>query len=74
VDADKKHARVFFEDLLRAVPVVDVPVEDRDLFPAVLRLRVARGDRDVVEYAEPHRAALSGMMARRANCAEHRIR
>jgi hypothetical protein len=49
-----EHARVVPEDVLRAVAVVDVPVEDRDARgPRGPRRR--RGDRDVVDQAEPHR-------------------
>ena len=51
----RRPSRVVAEDLLGAVPVVDVPVDDRDALDAELGLRVAGGDRDVVEDAEAHR-------------------
>jgi hypothetical protein len=42
------------EDVLRAVAVVHVPVDDEHALDAVLRLRGACGDGDVVEQAEAH--------------------
>ena len=50
-----EHARIVPEDVLGAVAVVDVPVDDRDALGAVRRLRVARRDGGVVEEAEAHR-------------------
>ena len=59
------HARVAPEDVLRAVAVVDVEIDDRDALDAVGRLGVARGDRGVVEEAEAHRRRRLGVMAGR---------
>ena len=47
--------------------MVDVPVDDRDPLEPELRLRVPRGDRDVVEEAEAHRAARQRMVSRRSH-------
>ena len=55
--------------VLRPVAVVDVEVDDRDALERRVRLRDARGDRDVVEEAEAHRAvrrARGGRAAARA--------
>ncbi len=50
-----EHVRVAPEDVLRAVAVMDVEIDDRDALGAVDGLGVARGDRRVVEEAEAHR-------------------
>src|SRR5581483_1725763 len=55
VDRYEQNRRVFVEDRLRPVAVVDVPVDDGDLLETVVLLRVTRRDRDVVEEAEAHR-------------------
>ena len=47
------------------VAVVDVPVHDQHPLEPVHVERAARGDRDVVEQAEAHRARGLGVMARR---------
>src|SRR5438876_29778 len=52
------------EDLLRAVSVVDVVVDDRQSADAVRGLHVASSDRDVVDEAEAHRGSRPGVMAR----------
>ena len=57
--------RVAPEDVLRAVAVVDVEVDDRDALDAVRGLGVARGDRGVVEEAEAHRRRRFGVVAGR---------
>ena len=44
---------------------MNVEVDDRDATHTELRLGVPGGDRDVVEDAESHRAALESVMARR---------
>ena len=41
--------RIIFEDVLGAVPVMYIPVEDQDTLDAVSFLRVTRCDDDVVE-------------------------
>ena len=51
------------EDRLGAVAVVDVPVQDRNPLQTELGLRIARGDDDVVDEAEPHGALGERVMA-----------
>ena len=53
-------ARVVVEDVLGAVAVVDVPVDDRHPLTVGGQLRGA--DRGVVEQAEPHRPVGEGVM------------
>jgi hypothetical protein len=55
------------ECVLRAVPVVDVEVDDRHPLHAVLHLHVPCRDRDVVHEAEAHRAARRSVMAGRSH-------
>ena len=62
VQRDEEDRRVVADDRLRPVPVVDVPVEDRDPPEPELGLRPARGDRDRVEDAEAHRAVRLGVV------------
>jgi hypothetical protein len=61
------HGRVVPENVLAAVAVMHVEIDDRDAFRAVPFLRVARRDRDIVEQAEAHRRRGLGMMAGRAH-------
>ena len=67
VQRREEHRVVAAEDRLRAVPVVDVDVDDRDARETELRLRVARRDRHVVHEAEAHRAVGERVVARRAH-------
>src|SRR5436309_9507616 len=60
-----ENCRVVPEDLLRAIPVMDVAVDDQNSFNAVLRLRVPRADRGVVKQAKSHRSRSRVIMAAR---------
>src|SRR5215813_13642351 len=62
MDRHGQYVGTIIEDLLLAVAVVIVDVEDRDL--AVARQQI-RGDGAVVEIAEAAEGACLGMMARR---------
>ena len=53
------------DDVLGAVAVMHVPVDDRDAMQPELRLCPACGDRHVVEQAEPHRPFALGVVPRR---------
>ena len=59
-----EHVRIGLEDVLRAVAVVDVVVDDGDAGRAE-RARMRGGNRDVVEQAEAHRAVPFRVVARR---------
>ena len=67
VDRDRQHVGIGVERGLRAVAVVDVPVDDRDPSDVVRGDRVHRGERDVGEDAETHRPIGLGVMAGRAH-------
>ncbi len=69
VQGDEEDAVVVPEDVLRPVAVMNVEVDDRNAFDA-RRLFGARGDRDVVEQAEAHRAVGGRVMPGRTNQCE----
>ena len=58
------------EDVLGAVAVVHVEIDDGDALGGAAGDGVVRGDRDVVEQAESHRGRLLGVVAGWANRAE----
>ncbi len=64
----EQHGRIVPEDVLRAVAVMHVPVDDRDPLGPVNLLRMARRDRDRVEETEAHGLVLLGVMSRRTRC------
>ncbi|HEX7520076.1 MAG TPA: hypothetical protein VF325_07300 [Candidatus Deferrimicrobium sp.] len=70
VDAEIEDRRVFEEDVLRAVAVVDVPVDDENLPHTVPRLEVPGRDGRIVEEAEPHPHVPSRVVPRRPDGAE----
>ena len=63
-------ALVVAEDVLGAVAMVHVEVDDRHALDAVMLERVLGPDGDVVEEAKPHRAGARRVMAGRAHCAK----
>jgi hypothetical protein len=68
--ADHQHALVAGDDVLGAVAVVHVEVDDGHALQAVHVQRMARRHGHVVEEAEAHRLVARGMVARRAHRAE----
>ena len=70
VQADEEDVGVVVEAGLCAVAVVDVEVDDRDPADAVGALQMPRGDRDIREQAEAHRAGRLGMVPRRPDRGE----
>src|SRR4051794_32108983 len=70
VDRDEQHVAARLEDVVRAIAVVDVPVEDRDALDTVSVPRVLRGDRHVVKEAEAHRTRDLAVMSRRPRADE----
>src|SRR5438094_1492094 len=63
-------ALVVAEDVLGAVAMVHVEVDDRHALDAVMLERVLGPDSDVVEEAKPHRAGARRVMTRRAHRAK----
>src|SRR5580692_806405 len=64
VDGNRQHVRAIVENLLRAVAVMGVDIEDRDA--RMTRAQPLRGDRGVVEIAKAGGAVGARMMARGA--------
>ena len=62
------HAVVIIEDVLRAIAVVHVPVNDRHPLGAIGLLRVPCRDGRLVEQAEAHGGVFLGMVAGRPGC------
>ena len=58
------------KNLLRAVAVVNIEIDNRDPLGAMFGAHIVRGYRDVVEKAKAHRPVAFGMMPRRAHLAE----
>src|SRR5215213_9998773 len=60
--------RIVVEDPLRAIAVMNVPIDDRDPFDLrIFALRVAGCNRDVVEKTEAHRSLFRRVMSGRPN-------
>jgi hypothetical protein len=70
VEGEKEHRGVVVEQVLGAVAVVDVPVDDHHPLDPVPALQVARRHRDVVEQAEAHRPVGLGVVTGRAHAGE----
>src|ERR1051325_9092042 len=65
VRREKVDARIIVKDPLRAVAVMNVPIDDRDsLDLRIVLLRVTCSNGDVIEQAETHRAFFGRMMSR----------
>ena len=62
----EQHRLVRPENLLRAIAVMHVEIDDGDSLDAVGRLGVTGGDGDIIDEAEAHGIARAGVMARRA--------
>ena len=58
---DEKHVGIIDEGLLRAVSVVNVPIDDGHPFDPA-RARMARRERNVVEQAKPHPSIRTSVM------------
>ena len=70
VCAAKQHAAVLIEDVLGAIAVMHVPIDDGDFLRPVLLLAMTCGDGDVVEQAETHALGRSCVVAGWAHGAE----
>ena len=69
-----EHARIVEEDVLRAIAVMHVEIDDGDALGAELALRLARHDGDGVDEAEPHRPLALGVVAGRAHARRRHCR
>ncbi len=67
----KEYAWVILEDVVGWVPMMDIPIEDKDLGDIVGGLSVASSDGYIVEYAEAFDwGGCVGMMATRPDQGE----
>src|SRR5262249_47197293 len=55
---------IAIKDVLGAIAVMDIPIDDYDPFRSVSRLSISGAYRGVVEQAKPHRCSWSRMMSR----------
>ena len=69
VRAEVEYGVIFFEDMLGAVSVMDIEINDKHPLVTDL-LGIPRADSDIVEYAESHGLVGFGMMTRRTHRAE----
>ncbi len=70
MDREERDRGIVVEDLLGAVAVVDVPVDDQDPVEPEPLDGVRRGDGDAAEQAEAHRLVGPGVVAGRPDRAE----
>ena len=66
---EEMNLAVLVEDVLRAVAVMDVPIDDQDT-PQSVRLSLPSRDRDVVEQAKTHWVVGQRVMSRRTDEAQ----
>src|SRR3954467_13163787 len=72
---EEQHGAVCVKNILRAIAVMDVPIRNQNFADAVLLLRIAGANCDVVEKTKSHPARWTGMMPRwthRAKGVAHR--
>ena len=62
------------EDLLRAIAVMDVEIDNRNALGIIMYARIKCGDSGIVEQAEAHGPARFGMMSGRPYRAEGIVR
>src|SRR5262249_53562007 len=68
VRREEINTRIVVKNSLRAVAVMHVPIDDRDLIDlGILLLRVTRGDGDVIEKTKAHRALFGRVITRRTH-------
>ena len=61
---------VGIEDLLRAIAVMNVEIDDGDALDAMLGASIGRSDGNIVEQTKAHNAVAFGVVAGRAYLAE----
>src|SRR5205814_1914880 len=64
MDAKEKNLGIAVEDVLCAIAVVDVPVDDENAVQLVFGLGMVGGQRDAIEKAKTHALRGGGMVAR----------
>src|SRR5439155_15569783 len=70
MNAEKHHLGTLIKNVLGAVAVMNVPIDDENFGQMVSYSGVMSGQSDVIEQAESHAARGCGMMTRRTHQAE----
>ena len=70
VHRDEVNVRLILDQRLSAVAMMDIPVDDENALQSMFLARVVRGDGDVAEQAESHRAIVDSMMTGRPDGAK----
>jgi len=70
VHGHEMNRRIVFNKRLGTIAVMNVPVHNQDSLEPVYRLRIVRGNCDIAEQAESHRARFERVMSRRTDGAE----
>jgi len=73
VDAEVKDGGVILQDVLRSIPVVNVPIKNQNTLDTVRFLRIPRCNDNIVEQAETHRTAVLGVVTGGADGTEGAI-
>src|SRR5437773_2552085 len=60
--AEEKYRGVFVKGFLRAVPMMHIPIDDRNPFESMPFLKIACRDRHVIEQTESHGMGRFSMM------------
>lgn len=68
-----EHRGVIFKAVLAAIPVMNIPVDDQNLFNSACLLKCPRGYRDAVEETEAHRVIRFGVVPGWAQSRKARI-
>ncbi len=68
--AEEQDLAVLIENILRAVAVMDIPIDDEHAFGRMFVARISSGDGHVIEQTKAHAYCSAGVVAWRANDAE----
>src|SRR5271155_6142070 len=68
--AHEEYRAIAVERILSTIPVMHIPIGDHYFSEAVLALRVASSNRNVIENAKAHALRRPGMMSRRPHRAK----
>ena len=62
---DKLNRRIFIKDILCAITMMDIKIDNQNAFYFVILLCISRRDRDVIEETKTHGPIDFGVMSRR---------
>ena len=67
VNGDRQHIGIVIENVLSAIAVMDVPVNNRNAFCQPARLSITDRDTNIVEQAEAHSGVWERVVPRRSH-------